>query len=89
MVLGCHTEHPANPLEPSATILTMTMLEDLKSLPITERADLAQALWDSVLEQQDQLPLPESHRVELERRLNNPEPKYVTWEEAKARLFKK
>ena len=68
--------------------MTVT-LEDLKSLPISDRADLAQALWDSVLEQQDQLPLPESHRTELERRLNIPEPKYVTWEEAKARLFHK
>jgi putative addiction module component (TIGR02574 family) len=68
--------------------MTVT-LEDLKSLPISDRADLAQALWDSVLEQQDQLPLPESHRAELERRLGNPEPKYVTWEEAKARLFHK
>jgi putative addiction module component (TIGR02574 family) len=68
--------------------MTVT-LEDLKSLPISDRADLAQALWDSVLEQQDQLPLPESHRAELERRLSNPEPKYVTWEEAKARLFHK
>jgi putative addiction module component (TIGR02574 family) len=68
--------------------MTVT-LEDLKSLPVSDRADLAQALWDSVLEQQDQLPLPESHRAELEQRLRNPEPKYVTWEEAKARLFHK
>ncbi len=62
------------------------MLETLKNLPISERADLAQALWDSVLEDSDNLPLPESHRLELEKRLNNPNPKLIPWEEVKSRL---
>jgi putative addiction module component (TIGR02574 family) len=62
------------------------MLETLKSLPISERADLAQALWESVLEESDNLPLPESHRAELEKRLQNPDPKLIPWEEVKTRL---
>ena len=43
-----------------------SILETLKKLPITERADLAQALWESVLEESEGLPMPESHRSELE-----------------------
>jgi putative addiction module component (TIGR02574 family) len=61
------------------------MIETLKSLSITERADLAQALRDSVLEESDNLPLPESHRNELEKRLMNPDPKLIPCEEVKMR----
>jgi putative addiction module component (TIGR02574 family) len=63
-----------------------TMLETLKNLPISERADLAQALWDSILEESESLPLPESHRTELEKRLQNSDPKLIPWEEVKTRL---
>lgn len=62
------------------------MLETLKNLPISERADLAQALWDSVLEESENLELIESHRTELQTRLNNPDPKLIPWEEIKTRL---
>lgn len=62
------------------------MLETLKNLPISERADLAQALWDSVLEESENLELIESHRAELQTRLNNPDPKLIPWEEIKTRL---
>ncbi len=63
-----------------------TLLETLKNLSISDRADLAQALWDSVLEESENLELIESHRAELEKRLNNPDPKLIPWEEVKSRL---
>ena len=63
-----------------------TMLESLKTLPISERADLAQALWDSILEESENLELPESHRIELEKRLSNPNPTLIPWHEVKTRL---
>jgi putative addiction module component (TIGR02574 family) len=63
-----------------------TIFEILRNLPILERADLAQALWESALEDSDNLPLAESHRIELEQRLQNPNPKLIPWEEVKTRL---
>jgi hypothetical protein len=51
------------------------IFEVLKNLPISERADLAQALRDSVLEDSDNLPMPESHLAELRTRLQNSDPK--------------
>lgn len=61
-------------------------LQELKTLPIADRAELAQALWDSVLAEEATLALPESHRVELERRLQVPNPQLIPWDEVKARL---
>jgi putative addiction module component (TIGR02574 family) len=61
-------------------------LQELKTLPIAERAELAQALWDSILEEEATLALPELHRIELERRLNEPNPQFIPWEEIKVRL---
>ena len=55
-----------------------TALLELKSLPIAERADLAQALWDSILQEENELPLPESHRLILEQRLANPDPLLIS-----------
>jgi putative addiction module component (TIGR02574 family) len=63
-----------------------TIFETLKNLPILERADLAQALWDSVLEESENLPMPESHRSELEQRLHNSDRKLISWEEIKTRF---
>ena len=49
-------------------------LEELNTLFASERAWLAQALWDSVLEEEAALPLSEAHRIELERCLNDSNP---------------
>jgi putative addiction module component (TIGR02574 family) len=67
--------------------VSMTLaLQELKTLPIAERADLAQALWDSILEEEATLIMPESHRIELEKRLQVPNPQLIPWEEVKVRL---
>jgi hypothetical protein len=39
-----------------------------------------------VLEKSDHLPLPESHRAELQTRLQNPSPKLIPWKEVNTRF---
>ena len=44
---------------------------DISELSIAERIQLAEDLWDSILEQQEELPLSSAQQQELERRLEN------------------
>jgi len=66
-------------------------LDDLLKLPVPERIELAMALWDSIAEPelQDQLPLTEAQKAELDRRLaehdRNPS-RGIPWEEVQRRL---
>jgi len=52
--------------------------EDLLSLSISERIQLVQDLWDSIIEVPEQLPLTDEQKTELDRRMHNyqknPEP---------------
>ena len=48
---------------------------DISELSIAERIQLAEDLWDSILEQQEELPLSQAQQQELERRLENYEKK--------------
>lgn len=41
----------------------------IKGLSVAERLDLISELWDSIPDSLDELPMPERHREELERRL--------------------
>ena len=41
----------------------------IKQLSVVERLDLISVLWDSIPDSLDELPIPDSHREELERRL--------------------
>lgn len=65
------------------------LLAEAAKLSPTERIDLAEAIWDTVALDLDAVPLPESHRAELERRLadldENPDAG-SPWEEVRARL---
>jgi putative addiction module component (TIGR02574 family) len=58
-------------------------------LSVAERLDLITAIWDSIPDTTDAMPIPEWHRQELERRLADceahPEAS-IPWEEVKARL---
>ena len=65
---------------------------DFSHLSTPERILLAEALWDSVYEEAQNLPLSEEIKQELDRRLAAEEAgemKYYSWEEVKAELFKK
>ena len=45
------------------------MSTSLRELPIDERIRLVEDLWDSIAEDQEALPVPESHKRELDVRL--------------------
>jgi putative addiction module component (TIGR02574 family) len=64
----------------------------IKELTIAERLDLISTLWDSIPDSLDELPIPEWHREELERRLAaadaDPDAA-IPWQEVRERLRKK
>jgi len=67
------------------------LLEDVKSLTVAERIELAEAIWDTVAEDAgiDVLPVSEAHRHELDRRLEDLEENPSagnSWEEVRTRL---
>ena len=58
-------------------------------MSIEDRLRLIEEIWESLSPSADELPLPESHRQELDRRLAaaDADPQAgLTWEEVKARL---
>jgi len=62
---------------------------EISQLSIAERIQLAEDLWDSILERQDELPLTDVQQQELDRRLENYQQDPTsgsTWEEVKQRL---
>lgn len=62
---------------------------DISQLSIAERIQLAEDLWDSISGQQEEVPLTEVQKQELNRRLanyqNNPA-NGSSWEDVKKRL---
>jgi len=69
-------------------------LDDLLKLPVPERIELAMALWDSIAEPelQDQLPLTDAQKAELDRRMaeHDRDPsRGIPWEEVQRRLREK
>ena len=72
--------------------MTATLLKQVKALPINERAELAQVLWESLIESGYDPKLTPSQEAELKRRLKaharNPDD-VVPWEAVKASLDKK
>ncbi|MBS9394353.1 MAG: addiction module protein [Dolichospermum sp. LBC05a] len=62
---------------------------DISELSIAERIQLAEDLWDSILEQQEELPLSPAQQQELDRRLENYKKNPTngsSWEEVKKRF---
>lgn len=62
---------------------------DIDHLTVPQRLDLISLLWDSIPDTLEALPVPEWHRQELERRLENANaaPELgIPWEDVKARL---
>jgi putative addiction module component (TIGR02574 family) len=53
--------------------MNSTLLDEAKRLSVDERIQLVTAIWDTVAEDAStgSLPLPESHRLELDRRLED------------------
>jgi len=46
------------------------MIGNLREIPITERIQLVEDLWDSIADDQDALSLSDTQREELDRRLD-------------------
>jgi putative addiction module component (TIGR02574 family) len=65
------------------------LLAEAAKLSVSDRIELVEAIWDTVRPDLQAVPLPESHRAELERRLadldENPDAG-SPWEEVRARL---
>ena len=64
----------------------------ISQLSVAERLDLISVLWDSIPDSLEELPIPDWHREELERRLAaaDADPNAaIPWEEVRQRLRKK
>ena len=62
------------------------LLKEVLQLPAGDRLHLVEAIWDSIAASPEQLPVPEWHRAELDRRLADTAPEHVTWEQIQGRL---
>ena len=62
------------------------LLTEILRLPLEERIDLLGEAWDALAACPEDVPIPEWHVRELERRLADSEPKYVPWEDVRDRL---
>lgn len=65
------------------------LLSEAAQLSLTERLELVEAIWDTIAAEHSLVPVPDSHREELDRRLadleENPDAG-SPWEEVRARL---
>ena len=62
---------------------------EISQLSIAERIQFAEDLWESILERQDELPLTDAQKQELDSRLENYQQDPTsgsTWQEVKQRL---
>ncbi len=62
------------------------LLTEILRLSPEERIDLLGEAWDAIAASPEDVPVPEWHVRELERRLSDPEPSFVPWEEVRDRL---
>ena len=72
-----------------AEIESMTkqaLLSEILRLPPEERIELLGEAWDALAASPEDVPIPEWHVEELERRLADPDAKYIPWEEVRDRL---
>ena len=63
-----------------------TLLSEILRLPPEERVQFLGEAWDAVATAPQDVPVPEWHLEELEQRRAEPEPRYVSWKEVRARL---
>ena len=62
------------------------LLAEILRLPPDERIELLGDAWDAIAVSPDEVPVPEWHLEVLKKRLADPNPKYVSWEEVRERL---
>ena len=57
------------------------LLDEILRLPADDRLRLVEEIWDSLASSPDQVAVPEWHRGVLDKRLAEPKPDYLTWEQ--------
>ena len=62
------------------------ILSEILKLPPEERLDFLGDVWDVLAQKPGDLPVPEWHVRELERRLAEPSPTSIPWEQVRAEL---
>jgi putative addiction module component (TIGR02574 family) len=62
------------------------LLNEILRLSPEERIDLLGEAWDAIAASSEDVPIPEWHVEELERRLADPQPTFVPWDEVRERL---
>ena len=63
-----------------------SILEQALRLPVDERLQLVEQLWDSIAADASQVPVPDWHKAELDRRLADKNAERLTWEQVQKRL---
>ena len=64
------------------------LLEEILRLPPDERLRIVEEVWDSIAADSSQVPVPDWHKAELDRRLADPAPEHLTWDQIQTQLFK-
>lgn len=77
-------------LPEQTTSMPRTPVEEILSQPVADRLRAVEAIWESIVEAPESLPVPQSQRDELDRRLklHREDPDAASpWEEVRARLL--
>ena len=62
------------------------LLAEILRLPPGERIELLGDAWDATAASPTEVPVPEWHLAELEKRLAESQPRYLSWDEVRGRL---
>lgn len=63
------------------------LLDEILRLPVEERLNLLEQVRDSVAADPAKVAVPEWHLEELDRRLADPNPERLSWDELESRFF--
>lgn len=62
------------------------LLSEILRLAPEERFKLLSDVWDSIAAEPDAVPVPRWHREELDRRVAEPGPEHLTWEQVRKQI---
>jgi putative addiction module component (TIGR02574 family) len=67
--------------------MSKQLLDEILRLPIEQRLELVEQVWDSIAATPESIPVPDWHKEELDRRLSqDPEESDVAWDEFQTQL---
>lgn len=62
------------------------LLAEILRLPPEDRIEFLGDAWDAIAASPVDVPVPEWHVEELEKRMSSPDPRYLPWAEVRERL---